>query len=62
MRHIVQELRALGKDRDLLDEVWRRLSDAALLDRRDLGESIEQMRQGKGRVLRPLGGNDVAGN
>jgi hypothetical protein len=62
VRHIVQELRALGKDRDLLDEVWRRLSDAALLDRRDLGESIEQMRQGKGRVLRPLGGNDVAGN
>jgi DNA-binding transcriptional MerR regulator len=60
VRHIIQDLRALGKDRDLLDEVWRRLSDAALLDRPDLGESIEQMRQGKGRVLRPLGGNDAA--
>jgi len=62
VRHIVQELRALGKDRDLLDEVWRWLGDAALLDRPDLGESIEQMHQGRGRVLRPLGKNDVAGN
>jgi DNA-binding transcriptional MerR regulator len=60
VRHIVQDLRALGKDRDLLDEVWRRLSDAALLDRSDLGESIEQMRRGEGRVLRPLGRNGVA--
>jgi hypothetical protein len=60
VRHIVQDLQALGKDRDLLDEVWHRLSDAALLDRPDLGESIEQMRQGKGRVLRPLGRNDAA--
>jgi hypothetical protein len=55
VRHIVRDLRALGKDRDLLDEVWRHLSDAALLDRSDLGESIEQMRRGEGRVLRPLG-------
>ena len=62
VRHIVQDLRALGKDRDLLDEVWRRLSDAALLDRPDLGESIEQMRRGQGRVLRPLGGNDATNN
>ena len=60
VRHIVQELRALGKDRDLLDEVWRHLSDAALRDRPDLGESIEQMRRGEGRVLRPLGGNGAA--
>ncbi len=51
--HIVRELRALGQDRDLLDEVWRRLSDAALLDRPDLQESIEQMRRGEGGVLRP---------
>ena len=36
---------------------WRRLSDAALLERPDLRESIEQMRQGKGQVLRPLPGN-----
>jgi hypothetical protein len=52
--HIVGELRAAGQERDLLDEVWRRLSDLALLERPDLQESIEQMRQGQGRVLRPL--------
>jgi DNA-binding transcriptional MerR regulator len=56
--HILRDLRAAGKDRDLLDEVWRRLSDSALLDRADLRESIEQMRRGEGRVLRPLGTND----
>ncbi len=59
VRHMVQDLRVLGKDRDLLDEVWRRLSDAALLDRADLSESMEQMRRGEGRVLRPPGGNDT---
>jgi hypothetical protein len=58
--HIVRDLRALGRDRDLLDEVWRRLSDAALLERPDLRESIEQMRRGEGHVLRPLPGNDAA--
>jgi DNA-binding transcriptional MerR regulator len=52
--HIIRELRSLGKDRDLLDEVWRRLADAALLERDDLRESIEQMRRGEGRVLRPI--------
>jgi hypothetical protein len=52
--HIIRELRSLGKDRDLLDEVWRRLADAALLERDDLQESIGQMRRGEGRVLRPL--------
>jgi hypothetical protein len=52
--HILGELRAAGQERDLLDEVWRRLSDAALLERPDLQESIEQMRQARGRVLRPL--------
>jgi hypothetical protein len=62
VRHIVQDLRALGKDRDLLDEVWRRLSDAALLGNPDLGESIAQMRRGEGRVLRPLRGNDATNN
>jgi hypothetical protein len=57
--HIIRDLPALGRDRDLLDEVWRRLSDAALLERPDLRESIEQMRQGQGQVLRPLPGNDA---
>jgi DNA-binding transcriptional MerR regulator len=52
--HILRDLRSHGKDRDLLDRVWRRLSDAALLERADLAESIEQMRRGQGRVLRPI--------
>ncbi|MDX6389778.1 MAG: hypothetical protein QOJ73_841 [Streptosporangiaceae bacterium] len=59
--HIIRELRSLGKDRDLLDEVWRRLADAALLQRDDLRESIEQMRRGEGRVLRPLPPEDTEG-
>jgi hypothetical protein len=52
--HLVSELRAAGQDRDLLDQVWRRLEDAALLDREDLRESLDQMRRGEGRVLRPI--------
>jgi hypothetical protein len=52
--HLVSELRAAGQDRDLLDQVWRRLEDAALLDREDLHESLQQMRRGEGRVLRPI--------
>jgi hypothetical protein len=51
--HLLQELRAAGKDRDLLDAVWHRLSDQATLDREDLRESMQQMREGNGRVLRP---------
>jgi DNA-binding transcriptional MerR regulator len=51
--HLVRDLRELGKDRDLLDEVWRRLSDTALLERPDLQESIQQMHKGEGRALRP---------
>jgi hypothetical protein len=52
--HLVSELRAAGQDRDLLDQVWRRLEDAALLDRDDLRDSLDQMRRGEGRVLRPV--------
>jgi hypothetical protein len=52
--HLVSELRAAGQDGDLLDQVWRRLEDAALLDRADLRESLDQMRRGEGRVLRPV--------
>jgi hypothetical protein len=52
--HILRDVRSLGKDRDLLDEVWRRLSDATLLERDDLRESLNQMRRGEGRVLRPI--------
>lgn len=59
--HIVQQLREHGMDRDLLDEVWRRLKDAALLERADLQESIDQMHRGQGRVLRPIQENGSKG-
>jgi hypothetical protein len=55
--HVIRELREAGKERDLLDEVWRRLHDQAVLDRDDLRESLKQMRKGQGRVLRPLPGD-----
>jgi DNA-binding transcriptional MerR regulator len=43
----VRELRARGRDRDLLTILWQRLQDQALLDRDDLTESLEQMRAGR---------------
>ncbi len=49
--HLVRDLRAAGQTRGLLDEVWRRLNDQALLDREDLQESLAQMRRGEGAVL-----------
>ena len=52
VRYILRDLRADGVERDLLDHVWRRLEDQALLVRDDLQESIEQMRRGEGTVLR----------
>src|SRR6266496_6339328 len=59
--HLISELRAVGQDRDLLDQVWRRLEDAALLDRDDLRESLDQMRRGGGRVLRPRASDGTQG-
>ena len=56
--HILREVRADGLDRDLLDHVWRRLEDQALLDRADLQESIEQLHRGDVVVLRPLADED----
>jgi hypothetical protein len=50
--HLLDELRAPGKDRDLLDAVWHCLIDRSVLDRDDVAESFEQMRRGQGRVLR----------
>jgi hypothetical protein len=50
--HLVGDLRRAGKNRGLLDEVYRRLADQALLDRADLATSLEQMSQGEGRVVR----------
>jgi hypothetical protein len=51
--HLVSELRAAGQDRDLLEQVWHRLADAALLDRDDLRDSLEQMRRSRTRCTRP---------
>jgi hypothetical protein len=50
--HLVGDLRRAGKTRGLLDEVYRRLADQALLDRSDLAESLEQMSNREGRVVR----------
>jgi DNA-binding transcriptional MerR regulator len=50
--HLVRELRAAGKKHDLITAVWARLQDQALLDRPDLQESLDQMRQGRGTVVR----------
>jgi DNA-binding transcriptional MerR regulator len=46
--HLVDDLRRAGRTKGLLDAVWHRLSDTALLERDDLTESIEQMRRGEG--------------
>ena len=51
--HVLRAVRAAGFDRDLLDHVWHRLEDQALLNRNDLQESIEQLRRGEVVVLRP---------
>lgn len=50
--HLVGDLRRAGKTRGLLDEVYRKLADRTLLDRSDLTESLEQMSNGEGRVVR----------
>lgn len=52
VHRVVDELRAAGQDRELLDATWHRLSDKALLDRDDLRASLEQMQLGRGRKVR----------
>ncbi len=52
VRRVVRELQAAGKNRRLLDEVYRRLADAALRDRQDLQQAITEMRHGRGRIVR----------
>ncbi|WP_330272331.1 hypothetical protein OG205_35995 [Lentzea sp. NBC_00516] len=52
--HLVSDLRRGGKTRGLIDEVHRRLSDQSLLDRQDLASSLDEMRSGRGRVVRPV--------
>ena len=54
----LREIRADGLDRDLLEHVWHRLEDQALLDRADMRESVEQLRRGDVVVLRPLDDED----
>jgi hypothetical protein len=51
--HVLRDIRSDGLDRDLLEHVWHRLEDQALLDRTDLAESIDQLRRGDVVVLRP---------
>jgi hypothetical protein len=51
--HLLRELRAAGRDRDLLEAVTQRLSDGLLLQDVDLQESVAQVRRGEGRVVRP---------
>ncbi|MEU8238619.1 hypothetical protein AB0C07_10265 [Actinoplanes missouriensis] len=50
--HLVRELRTQGRDRNLIEAVWYRLSDQALVEREDFAESVEQMKRGEGRVVR----------
>jgi hypothetical protein len=45
---LVRELRAAGQTHDLLNKVWQRLADNAVLERPDLRESLAQMRRGDG--------------
>ena len=59
--HLVRQLRAAGKHRDLLDEVGQKLRDQALIEQDDFQESLAQMRRGEGTVLRPLPGIDGGG-
>jgi hypothetical protein len=50
---LVTELRESGHDRKLLDAVWYRLADRTLLESDDLQESLDQMRRGEGKQVRP---------
>ena len=54
--HILRQVRAEGLERDLLEHVWHRLEDQALLDRDDLRLSVEEMRRGEVITLRAFGG------
>ncbi|MEU3456886.1 hypothetical protein ABZ671_25285 [Micromonospora sp. NPDC006766] len=51
--HLVRDLRAIGQDRNLLEAVWYKLSDRALLERDDLRASLEQMGRSQGTDFDP---------
>lgn len=44
---LVHDLREAGRQHGLLDEVWRRISDAETLERADVQEGLAQMRRGE---------------
>ncbi|TWF94841.1 MerR family transcriptional regulator [Saccharopolyspora dendranthemae] len=46
VRHVVRQLRSAGQSRNLLDAIWFRLEDQAVLDREDLARSLQQLRDG----------------
>ncbi|MFD5818388.1 hypothetical protein [Streptomyces sp. NPDC127038] len=46
MKHLVEELRDAGRNRDLVTALWYRLQDQAAAEREDLVESMNQ-RMGK---------------
>lgn len=50
--HVVRQLREAGQTRGLLDAVFRRLADQALLESEDLRTGLEQMRRHEGRLVR----------
>jgi hypothetical protein len=54
--HLIRELRAAGRNRDLIEAVTQRLSDGLLLQEDELQESLAQVRRGEGRVVRPKSG------
>ena len=60
---LVRDLREARRQQGLLDEVWRRIDDAELLERADLQEGLAQMRRGEyGEPLYPrLGPTDAPG-
>lgn len=49
---LVRDLRSAGQTTGLLDEVFRRLNDSALLEREDLQRSLAEMAQGQGTLVR----------
>jgi hypothetical protein len=51
--HLIRELRAAGQTRDLVDAVTRGLQDGLVRRDENLRQSLDQMRRGHGRVLRP---------
>jgi hypothetical protein len=51
--HVLRELREECLERDLLEHVGHRLEDQALLDRKDLRDSVGQLLNGDVVVLRP---------